>query len=155
MTTSTWRSTSPTFASTPTAPAACLARQVLGQRPAWGALRLLGLCCGRLRGARLPTRTVGFQLIDQQLELADLRVELLRGATELQPAKLGDKELQVLDLVIALGEFGLALDDQTLERVDVIGQITNAEHIASLLIHFAQVKYPRDFFCARVCARRC
>jgi hypothetical protein len=39
--------------------------------------------------------------------------------------------------VIALGESRLALDDQTLERLDVIGQITSVEHTTSLLIHFA------------------
>ena len=109
-----------------------LARQALGQRPTRRALLLLGLGCGNLRRARLPARAVGFQLLDQELELADLRVELLRGATVLQPPKLGDEELEVLDLVVALGEFRLALDDQTLERLDVIGQITNAEHIASV-----------------------
>jgi hypothetical protein len=42
----------------------------------------------------------------------------------------------VLDLVVALGELGLLVDDQTLERLDIIGQITRIEHIASLPIQF-------------------
>ncbi len=83
-----------------------------------------GLAAGNLWRTRLPARAVGFQLLDQELELADLRVELLGGATVLQPPKLGDEELEVLDLVVALGELRLTLDDQTLERLDVIGQIT-------------------------------
>ena len=65
---------------------------------------------------------------------------------ELQPPKLSDEELEVLDLVVALGELHLALDDQTLERLDVIGQITSVEHIASVLIDFARVKYLRELF---------
>ena len=123
-----------------------LARQAFRQRPTCRAFLLLGLGCGNLRRARLPTRAVGFQLLDQELELADLRVELLGGATVLQSAKLGDEELEVLDLVVALGELRLLLDDQTLERLDVIGQITNAEHIASIASRLVRVKYPRELF---------
>jgi hypothetical protein len=59
----------------------------------------------------------------------------------------------VLDLVVALGEFGLLVEDQTLERLDVIGQITSVEHIASLLIHLARVKYLRELFLRTLCAR--
>jgi hypothetical protein len=114
-----------------------LARQALGQRPTRWAFLLLGLGCGKLRGARLATRTVGLQLLDQQFQLSDLRVELLGGATVLQSAQLGDEKLEVLDLVVALGELRLLVDDQTLERLDVIGQITNAGHIASIASRFA------------------
>ena len=67
-------------------------------------------------------------------------IELLRGATELQAPQLGDEELEVLDLVVAFGEPHLPLDDQALERFDVIGEIMSVEHIASLLIDFARVK---------------
>jgi len=102
-----------------------------------GACLLLGRRSRNLRGARLPTRTVGFELLDQELQFPDIRIELLRGTNELQPAKLGDEELEMLDLVITLGESRLLVDDQTLERLDVIGQITSVEHIVSLLIHLA------------------
>ena len=71
-----------------------LARQVLGQWPTCRAFLLLGLGCRDLGRARLPAGAVGFQLLDQELQLLDLRVELLGGATELQPAELGDEELE-------------------------------------------------------------
>jgi hypothetical protein len=38
------------------------------------------------------------QLFQPQLQLVDLARELLRGTTKLQPAQLGDHQLQVLDL---------------------------------------------------------
>jgi len=100
-----------------------LAWQLLRQHSARWAL-LLG-CLGDRRlghSRRLPC-AVGFELLDQELELADLGIEFLGGAAELQAAKLRDEQLQVLDLVIALGELGSTLDQQTLERVDVVGQI--------------------------------
>ena len=98
-----------------------LARQVLRQWPTCRALPLLRFGCSNFRSVRFARRAVGFQLFDQELELTDLRLQLLRGATELQPAKFGDEQLEVLDLVVTLGEFALLVDDQTLERLDVIG----------------------------------
>ena len=71
---------------------------------------------GRSRG--LPC-AVGFEFLDQELKLADLGIELLGRAAELQATKLGDEQLQVLDLVIALGESRSTLDQQTLERIGI------------------------------------
>lgn len=76
-----------------------LARQLGGQ----GLARRLGRdtggwgrCCD---GRRLGN--VRFQLLKAQLELGDLRIELLRGAAEPHPLQLRQLQLHLLDEQIA------------------------------------------------------
>jgi hypothetical protein len=77
-----------------------LAGQVIGQGLA-GRLGSGRLGAHRSRGHG-GCRGVGFQLLETELELRDLGIELLAGATELHPPEARELELQVLDQHIAL-----------------------------------------------------
>jgi hypothetical protein len=76
-----------------------LAAQMLGEglagRPGRGRTRRRR-GCGRHRGGGVP-----FQLFETELELCDLGVELLAGATELHPLEACELELQMLDQHVA------------------------------------------------------
>ena len=56
------------------------------------------------------------------VQLLDLPIELLGGASELHALELRDQQLQVLDLGITYGEPRLMLEHQRLERIDIVGK---------------------------------
>ena len=66
-------------------------------------------------------RLRGLQLLEPQFQLLDLARELLRGAAELQPAKLRDQKLQLIDFDRVRGQLRALLEHQLLERFDIIG----------------------------------
>jgi hypothetical protein len=65
------------------------------------------------------------------LQLRDLRIELLRGAAELHPAQPRNLELELLDVSAPVQLFlaaqFLALDDQLLQRSNVIRQLIDVQ----------------------------
>ena len=93
-----------------------LARQVLGQRPAH---RLHALDPGGC-GAR-QCRFARLEILERELELGDLRIELLRGAPELHPSQARQLQLQLLDLEIPRQQQRPLLAHQALQAVDIIG----------------------------------
>ena len=100
-----------------------LARQVLGQWPAGGLLRLGHAFDdgGRLgRGGRQLLGLVGFQGLDRQLELFGLARQLLRGPAELGAAIARQLELQPDDLGSCRRRIADHLGDDPLQRGDVV-----------------------------------
>src|ERR1019366_4872893 len=55
------------------------------------------------------------QFVQQQLQLLDLSIQLLRLAPELHPPQLGDQQLQVLDLVVTRQQLLVLGQDQCLQ----------------------------------------
>ena len=72
--------------------------QVIRQRLAH---RHLFYACGRHRRRDDQLGSTGLEFFECQFELRDLAIELFRGATELEPAQLGDLQLEVFDQQIA------------------------------------------------------
>ncbi len=64
----------------------------------WPARRLFDCRAWRLRYFDGRRAFVGLKLFETQFELLDLMVQLLRLATELHTAQLGNEQLQVFDL---------------------------------------------------------
>lgn len=93
-----------------------LARQMFGQ---WLARCLFHSRARRLWDFDRCSAFVGLKLFETQLELLDLTIPLLRLATELHTAQLGDEQLQVFD-------FGCARSQRGLLRVDCFLQF---EHL--------------------------
>ena len=126
-----------------------LARQVLGQPlPAAGPGGLRRWLAGRPdRDGSSPGRVSFLELADQQLELLDGPVELLRGAAEPRPAQHGQLGLELLDMQGLGVDLGVAGGDRPTpsapagpaggrerpQRVGIGGQIWLASDMPSLL----------------------
>lgn len=99
------------------------------ERPAH---RLRGLGPGGCNGGNRQRRFARLEFFERELELRDLRIELLRGAPELHPSQLRQLQLQLLDLQIPRQQQRLLLAHQALQAVEVVGQIGVAWHACIL-----------------------
>ncbi|MBB2984838.1 hypothetical protein FHX58_007734 [Paraburkholderia tropica] len=129
-----------------------LARQMFRQ---WPARWLFHCRARRLRDFDGGRAFVGLKLFETQFELLDLMVQLLRLATELHTAQLGNEQLQVLDfggarsqrgllrvdrflqpehLRVAFAQRGLLAEQHGLQRFDIVGKWVRARHACSLRV---------------------
>ncbi|GJH17520.1 hypothetical protein CBA19CS22_13280 [Caballeronia novacaledonica] len=129
-----------------------LARQMLRQ---WLARCLFHNRARRLWDFDRRRAFIGLKLLEAQLELLDLMVQLLRLATELHTAQLGNEQLQVFDfgcarcqrdllrvdrflqfehLRVALTQRRLLAEQHRLQRLDIVGKWAHARHAASLCV---------------------
>ena len=111
-----------------------LTRQLGRQRTTHG----LG---GRLNGwgdhGRRSCGLARLQILERELELGDLRVELLGGSSELLALQPGQLKAQLLDDELHLEELGpgrderaLLLADEALEALDIVRQRVRFRHAA-------------------------
>src|ERR1700676_110353 len=106
-----------------------------------------------------------FGILERQLELSDLGVKLLGGAAELHALQARELKAQLLDLDVAGDQDGLRglessllLEDETLERLDVVRQIIRLAHAALYRMcawHTRLNTIKQGLFTPRAADRRC
>ena len=113
-----------------------LARQMIGQWPAYRltplAARLIG---GTLYRRCRPHRFTFLEILEQQFELLDPGIELLRGASELHAPQLGKLGLILLDPQPGAGQLGprhrqfrLPLGQQGAQLGDLLSGVSGIRH---------------------------